>query len=377
MTERDFGQQLLFFRRQSIDQKTGKPLTQQEFGEQVGHELGRAAYTGAAVSDWERGKSRISAEERLLLLSLVKILKRHGGIKTPEEANLLLEAGNFRSLNQKEKAESFPDYNENSEFTDPPQNPSNLHFLLDNLNLISPAEYRVMLEKAKQGPDPFWPRMAVSLIRHFTDGLTPESILRGILWLWIIYLSSELFIGPSLKLNLGSREEAFRTIVGYSAGSIIVPLLIGGMTNTKNNPYWIRQNMHDSPMLRLYAHQGAFVGYHVGYYFVLLISFLQDLLGIGFSDWLELIKTIFPLATSIAGAQLVPYNLWLAYSRLWLKDGGIFFVFIVLGPLWALFFIRSYELFSSQVPGVYLVALTIMVIWEALKKRTKSPTTKQ
>jgi hypothetical protein len=36
------------------------------------------------------------------LISLVKILKQHGGIRIPGEANLLLEAGNFRALNQYE-----------------------------------------------------------------------------------------------------------------------------------------------------------------------------------------------------------------------------------------------------------------------------------
>lgn len=372
MTERDFGQQLLFFRHQSLNHKTGKPLTQQQLGEQLGHELGRSAYTGAAVSDWERGKSRVNADDRLLLLSLVKIIKHHGGIKTPEEANLLLEAGNFRALNLKEREDLFTGYEEKLKSADPTQNPSNLRFLLNNLNLISPSEYQTMLEKAKQGPDPFWPRMAVSLIRHFTDSLKPEGILKGTIWLWIIYLASEFFIGPSLQLDFGLREEAFKTMVIYAAGSIIIPLLIGGMTNTKTNPYWIRQNMHNSPILRLYAHQGAYVGYHVGYYFILLISYLQYTLEIGLTDWLELIKTVFPLVTSVAGAQLVPYNLWLAYSRLWLKDGGIFFVFVILGPLWALFFMESYILFSSPVPGAYIAAFTIIAFWEVLKKRRKN-----
>lgn len=376
MTNGNFGGTLYSFRLRTIDPKTGKPLTQQKFGEQAGHELGRAAYTGAAVSDWERGKSKINADDRLLLISLVKILNRCGGIKSPDDANLLLESGNFRALNKSEMDTLFPDYKEETGEHVPSQHRSNFQYLLENLFFISPAEYQEMLEKAKQGPDPYWPRMAVSIIRKFSESLTPSSVPKGILWLWIIWLASKFFIGPSLTLNLGSREEVLKSVVGYAAGSIIIPSLIGGMINTKNNLYWIRQNMNDSPVLRLYVHQGAFVGYHVGYYFILLVSYLQSILGIGLTDWLELIKTIFPLATSIAGAQLIPYNLWLAYSRLWLKDGGIFFVFIVLGPLWAIFFIKSYDLFSSQAPGVYLAALTIMALWEALKKHKKNPATK-
>jgi len=375
MPDMSFGQQLRKLRLSSRDPGTGKTISQETVGELLGQEMG-VYYTGAAISDWERGKSRINADDRLLLFSLVKILKQHGGIKSPGDANLLLESGNFRALNKQEMEILFPNHEAGSEPTTSPQNPSILHFLLNTLN-FAPDEYQIMLEKAKQGPAPFWPRMAVSLIRKFSDSLTNSSIPKLTIWLWIIWLANEYFIGPSLKLDFVSREDALKTLVLYAAGAIIIPSVIGGMTNTKNNLYWAQQNMQNSTILRLYVHQGAYVGYHAGYYFTLLISYLQIIMKIGLPDWMDLIKIIIPLAVSLAGAQLVPYNLWLAYSRLWLKDGGVFFVFIILGPLWALFFMKSYELFSSQVPGVYLAALTIMAFWEVLKKRTKNSTTKQ
>jgi transcriptional regulator with XRE-family HTH domain len=363
-----FGAKLRFFREQSIDPDTDKRLTQQKLAELVG-------YTAAAISDWELNKSKINADERRLLTSIVKILKDHHGIKTPKEANLLLESGNFRALNKQEMENLFPDHQAESEPPPTPQNPSILQFLFKAVN-FDPNEYQIMFEKAREGPAPYWPRIVVSLINKFSNSLTPSSLPKLMLWLWIIWLSSEYFIEPSLRLNLGSREDALKTMVYYAVGSLIIPPLIAGMTNTRNNPFWIRQNMQGSTILRLYVHQGAYVGYHAGYYFVLLISLLQGLLGISLTDWLELIKTILPLAVSLAGAQLVPYNLWLAYSRLWFKDGGIFFVFVVLGPLWAVFFIKSYELFSSLTPGVYLAALTIMAMWEVLRTNNKVSTTK-
>lgn len=370
-----FGSKLRFFREQSIDPDTEKRLTQQKLGELIGQILGDHGYSAAAISDWELNKSKINADERRLLTSIVKILKDHNGIKTLDDANLLLESGNFRALNKQEMENLFPNHEAESEPSLPPQNPSILNFLFNAFN-FAPNEYQIMLEKAKQGPAPYWPRIVVSLINKFSDSLTPSSLPKGILWLWIIWLSSEYFIGPSLRVNLGSREDALKAMINYAVGSLVIPPLIAGMTNTRNNPFWVRQNMQDSTVLRLYIHQGAYVGYHAGYYLVLLISLLQDLLGIGLSDWLELIKTIFPLATSLAGAQLVPYNLWLAYSRLWLKDGGIFFVFVVLGPLWAIFFMKSYEIFSSLAPGVYLAAITIMAMWKVLRRNNKVSTTK-
>jgi hypothetical protein len=59
-------------------------------------------YSGAAVSDWERGKSKINADERLVLVTMIKVLHDHGGLQTVELANLLLEAGNYRALDEDE-----------------------------------------------------------------------------------------------------------------------------------------------------------------------------------------------------------------------------------------------------------------------------------
>src|SRR5215208_1920685 len=94
----EFGKQLRKFRHQCSDPKSphGK-LTQEKFGELVGGDLG-ISYSGAAISDWERGKSRIHADDRLVLIALINILHECEGLKTAEQANRLLEAGNYRAL---------------------------------------------------------------------------------------------------------------------------------------------------------------------------------------------------------------------------------------------------------------------------------------
>lgn len=371
MTETDFGHRLRSHRLQTSDPAAKKPLTQQRLGELLGMELGRSAFTGAAVSDWERGESRINADERVLLISLVKILEQFGGIKTPDEANRLLESGNFRALNPQEMVLLFPGRADEDDPPNPAQNPTNAQFLFENMNFPPAAEYRRMLEKAKQGPAPFWPRMAVSLIRKFTDGLTPSHVLKGIIWVWTAWLADRFFISPSLAWNFPHRDAAVADMVVYAAGSLILPFLVGGMTNTKDNAYWIEQNMQSAAVLRLYVYQGAFVGFHVGYFMVLLLTPAQILLGLGSPGWLDLARATFPIMVAYAGAQLVPYNLWLAYHRLRIKDGGVFFVFVLLGPLWAWFFLRFYGILASPVMGavVFLIALTIIAAVGAVKQR--------
>src|SRR5690242_10267000 len=96
MTE--FGKQLRKFRHRCNDPSSPHgSLTQEKFGELLGEKLG-IGYTGSAISDWERGKTKIHAEDRLVLIAIVQVLHEQGGIKGIEEANQLLASGNFRDL---------------------------------------------------------------------------------------------------------------------------------------------------------------------------------------------------------------------------------------------------------------------------------------
>jgi DNA polymerase III delta prime subunit len=107
-----FGQMLRRHRRQCRDEMRGGLLTQERLGEQLGYELGDTGYSGAAVSDWERDKSSIDKDDRLVLIGLVAVLHRQGGLASIGEADDLLLAGNYRPLNTAERKRAFPDYDE-------------------------------------------------------------------------------------------------------------------------------------------------------------------------------------------------------------------------------------------------------------------------
>ncbi len=104
-----FGQQLRLYRRQSRDPQRGGLLTQERLGELIGQELGDAGYSGAAVSDWERDKSKIHADDRFVLVALLSVLYACGAPIHLEDANDLLLAGNFRRLDAAEAGAVFPD----------------------------------------------------------------------------------------------------------------------------------------------------------------------------------------------------------------------------------------------------------------------------
>ncbi len=103
-----FGQQLRVCRRQCSDPERGGLLTQERLGELIGQKMGDAGYSGAAVSDWERDRSKIHADDRRVLVALLTILHESGGIDDIEAANAFLAAGNYRHLDGEEAVDVFP-----------------------------------------------------------------------------------------------------------------------------------------------------------------------------------------------------------------------------------------------------------------------------
>ncbi|MBI3152056.1 MAG: hypothetical protein HYZ21_07990 [Chloroflexi bacterium] len=337
-------------------------MTQQQLADFLYEEIG-IDYTGAAISDWEHNKSKINANDRLLLTSLIKILKHQGGIKTSTDANLLLEAGNYRDLNADEKNKLFPEEIGNSSHQSLPREYSNNPGTAFNEAFFNfPAEFQKILAEAKEGPSPAWPRVVVAVVNKITSQWTIFHFVRLLAWLWI-WLITYLMISPSLQWPFDSQEGSRFLMRLYAAGSILIPLLVSAMIGVKNNPFW--QDKKTS-MLRPYMIQGASVGFHLGYFVIFALSLTQYYFQIQPSIWSEIIKMLIPLSIGYAGAQLVPHNLWRAYGRLHLKDGGIFFIFIILGPLWAWFFLEFYEILITQKLGVILVLLSASMIAGAM-----------
>lgn len=372
LEQTNFGKQLRVFRLQTTNPQTQKPLSQQKLGEYLGSELGDYGFSGAAVSDWELNKSKLDADSRLVLLSLIKVLNQYGGIRSISDANLLLESGNYRALNPQEMTSLFP--NEPAETEDPSPSYSNLQFLLERLNFISPTEYRQMALEAEKGPPPYQPRLIVSLLNKATRQITPQQVFRTILWAWI-WLLTYFFVAPSLNLESANTENLLYSLGLYTIGTLIIPPLIGGMTNTDAASFWKEQGVSNRLTLRLYVHQGAYVGFHVGYFFVFLFSFFQDVFDFHTTSLIMAINTIIPITVAYAGAQLVPYNLWRAYGRLHIRDGGIFFFFALLGPLWAWFFLEFYKILTSRYLGavVLLLAMTLVVWIQTKSDRNTKP----
>ena len=364
-----FGELLRVYRQRCKYHNDGRTtLSQGRLGELLGLELGTRGLSAAAVSDWERGASKIHADDRRVLVGLLKVLHEAGGLASLAEANELLEAGNYRALNSAERDQIFPA----GEIDLPPTPDPSHQSLLDQLLIGSNEELRASVVRAQDGPPPAWPRILAALWRNRTDHWPASVAARTILWVWI-WLLTWLLIAPSLRLSFANDEQASLDIRLFIAASVVIPLLIGLLTNTKDDPFWKKHGLGNARATRLYVYQGAGIGFNMGYFLILGISLLRYHLHIASYPWLEMTAAVLPLVIGNMAARLVPYNLWLAYGRLNVVDGWIFFSVALLGPFWGFFFMQYYPILLTPALGAFMIltAVTMIILIEAWRTRNK------
>lgn len=103
MASKTFGELLRYFRARGVDRERGRKLTQERLGEFIGAKFGtESGLKGATISGWELGDKRPYSDDRKILIALVQTLYECEGIRAIEEANQLLEAGDYRALNDDE-----------------------------------------------------------------------------------------------------------------------------------------------------------------------------------------------------------------------------------------------------------------------------------
>ena len=360
----DFGKLLRLHREQRRDPNKGRGLSQQRLGELLGEELGTTGYSGAAVSDWENNKSKVHKDDRLLLITIFRVLYKNGGLKTLLEAESLMEAGNYRALNEREKQQIFPkDLLEQSVHSPTTQIKEQKSFTypFGDAFIKLTDEIQGLWDEAKAGPPPVWPRFFTAVLRKLSDQISVVNTFHALLWLWI-WIASYIMVNPVLDWSSFGREIVFISILKYVCASILIPPCIGVLTNTKDNPFWQKNATDASRMLRLYTYQGAFIGFHLGYFMVFAIHLLMYFLQARPAMWSQFLLMGFPLLMGYISARVVPYNLWRAYGRLWFSDGAVFFVFILLGPLWGWFFFEFYAILISPTTGIIVILAAISLL---------------
>lgn len=105
-----FGDMLRFFRGQTVDKGTGRPLSQDRFAYYLSEKTG-LTITRNRENNWENNKNQPHPQnDRDLLIAIVAVLHKFRGIKSLEEANQLLGAGNYRALSTEEATQVNRDW---------------------------------------------------------------------------------------------------------------------------------------------------------------------------------------------------------------------------------------------------------------------------
>ena len=370
-----FGELLKDFRRQCTDPIFSGTLTQERLGELIGDELGNDGYSGGAISEWERNQSKPKQNNFPVLIALIRVMVKYGGIRTHTDADNLLISGNYRPLSEFEKIAIFG----TTDSSDQPNAESGtrwpvilspfkeLHFQLKN-------EWQYLASKLEE-PTPNIFSVIWDWLGHFQKRFPGEMALKAVGWL-AVGLLVWAFTFPLLKWPLGDETQAILVTYAYIAGSITIPLIIGGLSRTTNNNYWKQRKLEQSRDLRLYTYQGAFIGFHLSFTLIFIVRlFLHYLNFSGFSFWTEGLATIFIILVSYSAARQVPFNLWRSYGRLHLRDGFVFFIFVIFGPLFGGFFFQFSDLLLSSTRGLPLIIVAILIllimqVWQ--RRRTGS-----
>ncbi len=104
-----FGQLLHQYRERSIDKRARKKLSQNQLALKLSQKRG-LMFNRNTVSNWETDKAIIPVDDRETLIAILVILSEYGGITSFEEADHLLEAGQYLTLRDKEKIVISPEW---------------------------------------------------------------------------------------------------------------------------------------------------------------------------------------------------------------------------------------------------------------------------
>jgi hypothetical protein len=359
-----FGKLLREFRNKCNDpHRSNRRLSQERFGQLLGEELDDRGFSGTAVHYWENGESKIHKDDRIVLIAILKVLHKNGGVGSIEQAQSFLEAGNYRALDETEKQQIFP-------VTSKPKEPPQTNKF--SWNGIF-GEFQKITDKANDGPPPAWPRMMAAVMRNIGDRVESANAGRSLLWL-LVWIFAYNLLTPSLQWPYSNQQSSINSLYLYIVGTLILPLLIGLLINTDQDPAWKEREGANPVIVRMYTYQGAFVGFHVGYFVILIICLIGFYLQIKPVIWFQFVLAGLPPFMGSMGAHVVPENLWLASERLSLSDGWIFFIFIPIGFVWAFFFLEYYFWLTSPILGAFIIItamLLAIVVNRQMQKTSK------
>ncbi len=234
-------------------------------------------------------------------------------------------------------------------------------------------ELRTYLAQSVNGAQIHWSQTILALIawpvHRMSDGRFVRTFISILIWLLTC-----LTTYPLVRFTFKNPIQIQQAVLLYTIGLLIPPLIIAARTRTVSDEFWQCNGPDNPAVLRLYTHQGAFVGYTIGQFTVFFPALFAYYVGIGPPSPLVWgLASLWPILLSMASARQVPFNLWRAYGELHLRDGWIFFTVVLSAPVWAWFFYTFHPLLLSRITGplIFFLAISLMIGISAWQNRRK------
>ena len=259
-----FGFLLRQYRNKSIDPQNGRRLSQEALGLLIGQNLGtQHSYSAQAISDWERDKSQIHKDHRQVLLAIIHNLHACGGLATPEDAESLLAAGNYRSLTEAEVASIFPKGTPGT---------TQATCKTDSLSLLFD-------------------------LPHLRKSLTPINLFKTAMVV-LAWAATRLSVAPVLDFSISDPSLRLRYTIILAVSGVVIPAILTWISSLQNTqPY---------PLITCFkAYLTSLLGFSLGLSNILALALVSyNLTLYPWPPTLVLCLSLWPIALALNLANL-------------------------------------------------------------------------
>ncbi len=312
-----FGTLLRSFRNKCNDPLTGRRLTQERLGALIGEAVG-THYSAQAVSDWERNRSQINKDHRQVLIALIQILRDLGGIRSIDEAERLLAAGNYRGLDREELYQTF-----GVEKT----------------------------EKAAEIRKRYW-HLQFDTLYNWKNNLTLASGIKLIVWL-MCWATTYLGIRPILDFSIREQANLVTPAVIWSLTLWVLPFVVAWCAPPKlkapegcpasTAPYWLRT-------------VGASLGFCLGAMSVLALALISyNLYLYPWPEPISFLISLWPVMLGGEGGNLIYWRQSKQNGWKILRKDIVFFLVLLIPPLLGAGFYLLHQIILTRVFGPLLL----------------------
>ena len=363
-----FGDLLRVYRKQCWHPEDGI-ISQHKLADLLAEEDDTLEYDGRRVSLWERGKEVIRHSHRPLLLGLVQVLHKYGGIGDRETADTFLTTGQYSALTEGEAFRINPawvrPYTPPEKEAPPPQPEGSEPSLVDEVKRA--LHLRHMAEK-------YLPPLPEPPITIRTSTIWVVSCLGYLPWLKLVIvvglvLLNQRLLTPALIWPQFAAEARMVSYAGFAAAHWVVPLIVALLITPEGLDGFTPQGRRDEWHMFFLKWVGALVGFMTVSLAIWLVNLGLYYVGWGWASggirWTAAIGSLF-LAWVVGG--VIPRYRWHMFGgRLHAHkvDILLFAAGLTMPWIFMAFFHLMHDVWTETWFGTAIfISLGMLILWE-------------